>query len=189
MQMLIQTTATWLHYFCAFMGTCSLPQRESLDPSILVERVCPEHRDPGLEAPHVANANKALRATLVIAVSSDSSTADFQVAMATAVPLLQLLITNSADHNELMLQIGRLLSVASDEAEGDLRKSLSWLDVNSQALHEQVSQKMEPLQQRLVGLKAAVAQIYAVSAAEAHHWNKPFFEVRSISSTHAFSRP
>jgi hypothetical protein len=176
LQMLIQTTATWLHYFCAFLGACTLAE-QSIDPSTLVEMVCTGRPRQYCKAPHVAAAHKALSRALITAVSPDSSAADFQAATAAAVPVLQPLITNSADHAELMLLIGRLLSIVSDNSDGELRMSLSWLEAHSQSLHRQVSEELAPLQQRLVDLKAAVMQTYGISAAESRHWDKPFFEV------------
>jgi hypothetical protein len=140
--------------------------------------------DARSETPPVVKANKAMRSALVAAVSSDSSAADFQAALATTVPLLLPVITNSADRAELMLLIGRLLSNVYEEAEGELRSSLSWLETSNQELHREMSQKMKPLEQRLVDLKAAVADKYGVSASETRHWDKPFFEVRILCSTH-----
>ncbi|NJR43276.1 MAG: hypothetical protein HC767_12090 [Akkermansiaceae bacterium] len=139
--------------------------------------------DPPKEAPRLTQAKVALRTAFAAAVNTDSNTANFQAALAKAVPLLLPLITNSADRAELLLLLGRLLSHTSDEVAGELRKSLSWLDANSQELHREVCQKIAPLKERLEDIKTAAAAIYDVSAAEMQHWDKPFFEVRILVTT------
>lgn len=180
MQMLIQTTATWLHILCGILCACLLPNTGTTSElSAMVERVFPTHLDPPIEAPQITQARNAFRNALVAAVSTHSNTADFQAALAKAVPLQLPLITSSVDRAELLLLLGRLLSNMSDVVEGELRKSLSWLDANSQELHREVAQKARPLQQQLEDIKTAVACIYGTPEIEKQHWDKAFLEVWS----------
>ena len=87
------------------------------------------------------------------------------------------MINSAEKRTELLLLLGRLLSIMSDEVEGELRQGLSWLDANSQELHRDVAQKTAPLQERLQDIKSAVASVYGISASETLHWDKVFFEV------------
>ena len=176
MQILIQTTATWLHILCAVLCARLLRGKASA-LSEIVDRVFPTDLEPPSEDPDVTQAKAGFQTVLAEAITANTNTADFQAALAKAVPLLLPMINSSEKRAELLLLLGRLLSDMSEEVEGEMRKGLSWLDANSHELHREVAQKTAPLQELLQGIKSAVASMHGITASETRHWDKIFFEV------------
>lgn len=174
-QMRIQSIATWLHIFCALL--CARVLNQTPELSEAVERSFENDLDTSGQPHFVEQARHRLHSSLVAAVRASSNTSDFQAAVAKAVPLLLPLVTSSKERDWLLVLIGRLVSNISDVAEGELRQTLTWLATNSQELHREIRQKVQPLQKQLDAIKSSIASMHRISAAETSHWDGLLHEV------------